>query len=40
MPLVNQDDTLWAPAEFFHAAFGYEVAIHGLSVSITNPNAT
>jgi hypothetical protein len=39
-PLVNQDDTLWAPAEFFHAAFGYDVAVHGLSVSITNPNAT
>jgi hypothetical protein len=38
-PLVNEDGTLWVPAEFFHAAFGYEVEVNGKSVTVTNPNA-
>lgn len=37
-PLVDEDGSLWAPADFFRAAFGYEVGVRGLDVSITNPN--
>ena len=37
-PLVNEDGTLWAPADFFQAAFGYDVEVKGKSVTITNPN--
>lgn len=37
-PVVDQDGSLWAPADLFRAAFGYEVSTRGLEVSITNPN--
>ena len=38
-PIVSQDGTIWAPADFFYNAFGFVVAVDGKTVSITNPNS-
>jgi len=39
-PVICQDGSLWAPADFLYYVFGYDVEVDGHNVSITNPNGS
>ena len=34
-----EDDVMYVPFDFFKTAYGYDVALDGETMSITNPNA-
>ncbi len=38
-PFVDEDNQMMVPFDFFHDAYGYQVAMAGDTLNITNPNA-